>query len=93
MLNRIRTGQETADDIDNLKERVRNENHPDIRKEADALYIFGTNKNVNQMNGRRLKALKGEERLIKAICIHRTIKNFSPPENNAGNISNTPFQK
>ena len=93
MLNRIRTGQETAVDIDKLKERVRNENHPDIRKETDALYIFGTNKNVNQMNGKRLKAIKGEESIINAICMHRTIKHFSPPVNNAGNISNTPFQK
>ena len=33
MLNRIRIGQETATDIQELKERVRKENHPDIKKE------------------------------------------------------------
>ena len=74
MLNRIRVGEETSEDIDKLKDRVRNENHIDIRREKDALYIFGTNMKVNQMNNRRLKALKGEEKVILAICMHRTIK-------------------
>ena len=93
MLNRIRIGMEIPDDIEKLKERVRNENHPDIRKEKDALYIFGTNAKVNQMNNRRLKTLKGEEKEILAICLHKTMKHFSPHTNSAGNISNTPFQK
>ena len=33
MLNRIRVGKQTSDDIQKLKERVRNENHEDIKKE------------------------------------------------------------
>ena len=93
MLNRIRIGRETSEDIEKLKERVRNENHQDIKKEKDALYIFGTNAKVNQMNNKRLKTLKGDEKVILAICLHKTMKNFSPHTNNAGNISNTPFQK
>ena len=93
ILNRIRIGQETAEDIERLKERVRKENHPDIKKELDALYIFGTNKNVNQMNNKRLKALKGKERVIMATCLHKTMKKFSPTVSNAGTINNTPFQK
>ena len=48
---------------------------------------------VNQMNNRSLKDLKGEEQVIMAICLHKSIKNFKPSVNNAGNISNTPFQK
>ena len=90
MLNRIRVGEETSEDIDKLKDRVRNENHIDIRREKDALYIFGTNMKVNQMNNRRLKALKGEEQVILAICMHRTIKNYNPPEGKAGEVLKTP---
>ena len=45
------------------------------------------------MNNRRIKALKGEEKVIKAICTHRTIKNFNPPEGKAGEVMKTPFQK
>ena len=45
------------------------------------------------MNTSRINKLKGEEKLISAICIHKTMKNFKPAVNNAGNVSNTPFQK
>ena len=76
-----------------MKERVRGENHEDIKKEKEALYIFGTNKKVNEMNNRRLKALNGQEKAIDAICIHRTMKNFNPPEGKAGEVLKTPFQK
>ena len=93
MLNRIRIGEEADEDIRKLKERVRDENHVDTKNEKDAIYIFGTNKKVNQMNHRRLKALHGEETVIKAICIHKTIKNFNPPEGKAGEVLKTPFQK
>ena len=79
MLNRIRVGKETPNDIEQLKQRVRDLNHEDIKREKDALFIFGTNKKVNQMNNRRLKALNGDEHLIVAICLHKTIKNFNPP--------------
>ena len=93
MLNRIRVGKETAEDIKKLKERVRKEGHEDIRKEKDALYIYGTNKKVNHMNNKRLKALKGNEHEVKAITMHKTIKNFHPPEGKAGEVLKTPFQK
>ena len=93
MLNRIRVGQETPEDIQKLKERVRKENSPEIEKETDALYIFGTNKNVNKMNNRRLKQLKGEEQVIMAICLHKSIKSFKPPmDKGSGTVQKTPFQ-
>ena len=53
MLNRIRIGEETAEDIERLKGRVRDETHEDIKKETNALYIFGTNRKVNQMNNKK----------------------------------------
>ena len=93
MLNRIRVGQETPEDINFLKERVRHKNHPDIKQNKDAMYVFATNYEVNKINNRRLKELKGEEHIINAILIHKTIKNFNPPVGPAGEISKTAFQK
>ena len=78
ILNRIRVGQETSADMELMKGRVRNERHQDIIKEKDAIYIFATNKKVNQMNNKRLKALKGEEKVVTATCIHKTIKKIQP---------------
>ena len=93
ILNRIRIGEETKDDIQELKRKVRTETHEDIMNEQDALFIFGTNLNVNKVNTRRLKKMKGEEFKIKAISIHKTIKNFDPREGKAGEVHKTPFQK
>ena len=62
-------------------------------KEKNALYLFGTNKKVNQMNNKLLKAIQGEEKVIIATCLHKTIKHFDPSVSNAGTINNTPFQK
>ena len=45
------------------------------------------------MNTKKLKALPGEEYIIKSFCYHSTIKNFSPTIGNAGEINKTPFQK
>ena len=59
----------------------------------NALYLFGTNKKVNQMNNKLLKAIQGEEKVIIATCLHKTIKHFDPSVSNAGTINNTPFQK
>ena len=54
MLNRIRIGEQTTEDIEKLKERVRSEKHIDIKKEKDALYFFGTNKKVTTTKDSRL---------------------------------------
>ena len=72
MLNRV--GAETPEDIEELKERVRTESHPDIKREKDSLDVFGTNKKVNQMNNKRLKAQMGEETVILASCIHKELQ-------------------
>ena len=92
MLNRIRIGKETEEDIELLKTRIRKQNDPEIMNEKDAIYIFGTNNKVNQMNKKRLNMLKAETMVIQAICLHKTIKDFKPSIDNAGNINNTPFQ-
>ena len=92
-LNRIRIGQETSNDIEKLKERVRPTKSDDIRREKDALYLFGTNVKVNKINNKRLHKINGEEYQINAICYHKTIKNFNPPEGKGGEVHKTSFQK
>ena len=92
MLNRIKIGQEIPEDIKKLKERVRKENSPEIKKEVDAIYIYGTNKNVNKMNIKRLSEMKGEEHTIPAICLHKSIKKFKPhTDKGTGTVQKTPF--
>ena len=91
ILNRIRTGNQTEEDIAHIEKRVRSKNHPDL-KDKDAIYLFGKNKPVDEMNEKRLLKMKGEEFRIKAKCLHNTIKDFKPPVSKTGAINKTPFQ-
>ena len=91
MLNRIRTGCQTEEDITKLKERVRHKTHKDL-KDKDALYLFGKNVPVNEMNTKRILKIKGEEIQVTAQCFHDSIRNFKPSISKTGTINNTPFQ-
>ena len=53
ILNRIRIGQPTEEDIKILKTRVRQEGNPEIPDEA--LRVMSNNKDVNRYNKKRLK--------------------------------------
>ena len=91
MLNRIRIGKQTEEDIHELQKRVRKKDHQDLKDEK-ALYLFGKNKPVNEMNEKRLLKMKGALLSIEAICFHSTIKVFKPVIGKDGSINNTPFQ-
>ena len=91
ILNRIRTGNQTVEDIQELEKRVRPKGHSDLKDPLN-LWLFGKNKPVDEMNEIRLKKIKGSELVLKARTFHNTIKNFSPPINKTGAICNTPFQ-
>ena len=91
MLNRIRTGNQTEEDIDQLAKRVRPKQHADL-KDPDSLWLFGKNKPVDEMNEKRLLQIKGKEFVITAKTFHNTVKNFKPPISKTGAINNTPFQ-
>ena len=91
ILNRIRTGDQTEEDLDKLVNRVRKKDHVDL-KDPDSLWIFGKNKPVDEMNEKRLMKIKQKEVLIEAKTFHNTMKNFKPPVGKTGAISNTPFQ-
>ena len=61
-------------------------------KHTDALYLFGKNKPVNELNTKRILKLKGKEFMVQAKCFQDSIKNFTPPVSKTGAINNTPFQ-
>ena len=60
ILNRIRTGNHSEEDMIQLRERVRPKQHKDL-KDKDALYLFGKNKPVDEINTKRILMLSGEE--------------------------------
>ena len=64
LLNRVRTGDQTPDDLDLLQTRVRPNDHPDLQ-EAD-LFICCTRKKVAMHNEAYLQALAGELIELKA---------------------------
>ena len=45
------------------------------------------------MNNKRLKGMHGDLHTVHAICLHKTIKNFNPPEGKGGEVHKTSFQK
>ena len=92
MLNRIRVDDQTEEDMELLRKRVRSKNHPDL-KDPDSIWLFGKNKPVDEINMIRLLKVKGEEFRIKAKCFHNTIKEFKPPISKTGTIKDTPFQE
>ena len=88
MLNRIRIGQHTSQDMDILRTRVRPEGHPDLH---GVIYISCTNKSVNKMNDIRLNEIGAELFEIEAINIHPSIKNFKPKIATKGTVGGTAF--
>ena len=88
MLNRVRIGAQTDEDIAMLQTRVRPRNDPSL--DSDTLHIYGTNAKVNARNKAKLNEIDGPLYTIKAKNYSKTIKTFKV--NNAGCIMNTPFQ-
>ena len=87
LLNRVRTGDQTSEDIALLETRVRPSIDPSLN---NAIHIYGTNAKVNARNNAKLDEMEGELFTIRAKNASRTVKTFKT--NNAGCIMNTPFQ-
>ena len=86
LLNRLRVGEHTEEDIELLRTRIVPEDDPAL---SDALHIYGTNAKVNSRNDAKLNDIPGELFKIKARNSSRTVKTFKI--NNAGCVKNTPF--
>ena len=89
LLNRIRTGDHTPDDLELLNERVRSKKHDDLTK-AD-LFICCTRKNVAEHNEKYLTSLPGEQFEFRAVNHLATQRNFKPKLHLEGTIGQTSF--
>ena len=89
LLNRIRTGDQTPDDLEMLTKQLRSKDHHDLTK-AD-LFICCTRKKVAKHNETYLEALPGEQYEFKAINHLATQKNFKPKIHPEGTIGQTSF--
>ena len=90
MLNRMRVGKLTDDDVARLQARVRPKNHPDL-KEVN-LHIVPIRKSCSKYNSEYLVSLTGQEVLLKASHYHSTQKTFKPfIEQKEGAIGTTSF--
>ena len=90
LLNRIRTGKQTRDDIATLKTRVRPRNHKDL-KEA-TLYIVCKRKTCAEINAKHLISVDGEVVTILAKHHHATQAKYKPYiEPKEGAVASTSF--
>ena len=88
MLNRIRTGEQTTEDIELLRTRIRPKDHPDLK---ETLYIACKRKEVTKHNTKCLNDLPGKLYENKAINFTALKKNFKPPLTDFGTIGDTQF--
>ena len=90
ILNRARTGDLTDADKAILEtRRLQPKRHKKIIDEA--LHVFWTNDEVEEMNLKKLNQLPSPLEVIEAKII--SIKGYDPPENKHGKIDDTPFMK
>ncbi len=85
LLNRVRFGKHTEQDIATLKSRL------NIEPQTNALYVFGTRKPVTELNLKRLNELPGPVEVVEARTIHPSQKNYKPHVSSDGFINETPF--
>ena len=89
ILNRIRVGEQTDEDLTVLQERVRPEGHPEMR---GATVIASTHQVVNRHNTLRLQELQSELVVIEAINSHSNIPNYRPRiDRKKQTVAQTPY--
>ena len=79
MLNRIRKGEQTKDDIEKLIKRVRPEGHSDL--EPEAIRIYCKNKAIYEYSSKKLNEMEGKLYTVKAKQIMNNYKSFVPKVN------------
>ena len=85
LLNRLRVGEQTEEDIKILKKRI-TKKFPD-----DAFFIYGKRDLVHAHNSRELARIPGPAEVMKAYHIHPNKKNFKPKPRDDGTVGNTSF--
>ena len=85
LLNRLRVGLHTEEDIRLLKSRV-------VAKEPDdAIVVYGHRVKVAAKNIERVNKLPGTLHCLEATHFHKTIKDYRPLPDKDGTIKNTGF--
>ena len=88
LLNRVRVGVHTNEDLDLLRSRIRSANHEDI-KNVD-MFIGCKRKDVAERNIQYLARLKGKLERMKAVHHTATKKKFKPKiSKKDGNVGDT----
>ena len=90
LLNRIREGKQTKDDLESLKTQVRPAGHPDII--ADNTKICSTREEASIFNDKRLNDIPGKLYRIQARHFCKTSKNYKPIIKKGGKIADTQFE-
>ena len=91
ILNRIRIGTFTDEDIQQLETRVISSESYAISE--DAIFLSAVNEDVNKINEARLDNLSEKLLTIEAFVSYNTIvRKSKPPITSAGTIKNTPLQ-
>ena len=88
LLNRVRMGQHTKEDISILKSRVRPNGHEDIK---GALFISAKVKPVAKFNEKAINRLHGKLYVSKATHMQAMAKSYKPMLDKAGRIGDTQF--
>jgi ATP-dependent DNA helicase PIF1 len=89
LLERVRFGKQTEEDMELLQSRVITEDNPICK---NALMIYGTNAAVNRFNAKMLASLPADEEKIEAIKIPpKSNKYYRFPVNKEGLIAETTF--
>ena len=90
LLNRMRDGSLTEEDIELLQTRVMREDDAEIPK--DALYLAATNAEINKVNEKKLEYLDQELITVKAVILGNTNSSRAPKLTAGGEIYGTPLQ-
>ena len=91
VLNRIRIGKKTDEDLSMLGTRIFPRNSGDLPK--DALLVTGENRIVQSVNEKRISELPGELFEVEAEVSSRTRGKYKPKIDKSGQVKNTPLQK
>ena len=88
LLNRVRVGEQTEEDLGLLRTKIRKKNHPDLK---GALYIACKKEVVNGHNEMCLNNIQGKLFEVKAKHFTKLQQNFKPYIKRDGTISDTQF--
>ena len=89
LLNRMRIGNLTDDDMQTLQERVRSRG--DSEYENADMFISGTREQVRQLNQKCLKRIQGDEIVLQATHCQELKTKFTPNVSKGGVVGTTGY--